>query len=151
MSYYLACFASDIFRAVAPIAGTMMTSTYETCAPEKDMPIFAVNGTSDGIAWYGGDEDDQGGWVPFLGVDMIIDYWAEKNNLELSEVSTLPNTDPNDGSIVNHHRYHSSNSDTEVWLYAVEHGGHDWTGYDGNIDFDTSAEIWRIFSRYTQP
>ena len=151
MSYYLACFASDVFRAVAPIAGTMMSSTYDTCAPTKEIPIFAVNGTSDGVTWYDGDMNDIGGWGPYLGVDAIIEYWADQNNLDQTEVTTLPNTDPTDGSIVNYNRHFSNNSDTEVWLYSVERGGHDWPGYDGNMDFDTSAEIWRFFSLYTRP
>ena len=44
-----------------------------------------------------------------------------------------------------------SDTGTEVWLYAVERGGHGWSGYDSNMDFDASAEIWRFFSRYIQP
>ncbi|MFT4662909.1 MAG: hypothetical protein ACI8XB_003202, partial [Patiriisocius sp.] len=34
---------------------------------------------------------------------------------------------------------------TEVWLYTVEGGGHDWPGAFGNMDISASREAWDFF------
>ena len=39
------------------------------------------------------------------------------------------------------HRYFDCNDNTEVWLYEVVGGGHDWPGY-------SSQEIWSFFSSF---
>ena len=44
MSYLLACQASDVFRAVAPVAGCMMTWLYNSCAPLNPIPVFEIHG-----------------------------------------------------------------------------------------------------------
>ncbi|MEZ7999889.1 MAG: hypothetical protein QMC39_07945, partial [Flavobacteriales bacterium] len=33
----------------------------------------------------------------------------------------------------------------QVWLYTVNGGGHDWPGAFGNMDIDSSREIWSFF------
>ena len=36
----------------------------------------------------------------------------------------------------------------EVWLYEVVNGGHDWPGSNGNMDIESSYEIWKFFKQY---
>ena len=43
MSYLLACKAADVFRAIAPVAGTMMQATADNCAPSAPMPVLALS------------------------------------------------------------------------------------------------------------
>ena len=52
MSFYLACEASDIFAAFAPVAGTMLQHIFESVAHR---PIMAVNGTADDVTYFNGD------------------------------------------------------------------------------------------------
>ena len=40
-------------------------------------------------------------------------------------------------------------NNNEVWLYEVVNGGHDWPGSWGNMDIESSVEIWEFFSQYT--
>ena len=41
--------------------------------------------------------------------------------------------------------YSQEGSCSEVWLYTVEGGGHDWPGAFGNMDISASREIWTFF------
>ncbi|GIR57048.1 MAG: hypothetical protein CM15mP64_4600 [Candidatus Neomarinimicrobiota bacterium] len=74
MSYLLACEFPNYFRAVAPVAGTMMESWYNTCNPEYPTPIFEIHGTNDNVTWWDGDPQDLGGWGPYVGI------WREKSS-----------------------------------------------------------------------
>ncbi|MCP4992253.1 MAG: hypothetical protein GY934_00485 [Gammaproteobacteria bacterium] len=44
-------------------------------------------------------------------------------------------------------RHWSDESNTEVWLYRVVGGGHDWPGARGNIDIHASQTAWAFSSR----
>ena len=39
------------------------------------------------------------------------------------------------------HRYYNCINSTEVWLYEVVNGGHDWPSY-------SSQEIWSFFNQF---
>jgi polyhydroxybutyrate depolymerase len=47
MSYLLACQAPDIFSAIAPVAGCMMTWIYESCDPSSPVPVLEIHGTGE--------------------------------------------------------------------------------------------------------
>ena len=65
----------------------------------------------------------------------------------ISAGGSLPNTNTNDGSTVSSEKYGASSSCTEVWLYMVSGGGHDWPGAYGNMDIDASREAWMFFEQ----
>ena len=147
MSYYLACEASDVIRAIAPVAGTMMTHIYESCTPNRPVPVFELHGTEDDVTLWNGDPSNEGGWGSYLDTPSIIQFWVDHNALEEMTSSQLEDSAPGDGSRVRFERYYSNSSSTEVWLYAVEGGGHDWPGVWGNMDIDSNTEIWRFFEQ----
>ena len=147
MSYLLACEASDMVKAIAPVSGTMMKVWFDTCAPEGPIPVLEIHGTEDDVSYFDGDSLNNDGWGVYLDVPTIIAFWADNAMLDLREVSNLPNSVASDGSRVIFERRWSQVSDVEVWLYQVEQGGHDWPGAWGNMDIDSSAEIWRFFSQ----
>ena len=145
LSYFLACYASDMFQAVAPIAGTMMQTTIETCKPQKGMPIFAVHGKADEITYFDGDMANLDKWGPYPGIPAVIEHWVDLNAVEISKQVDLDNitnfTASNEA--LSFDRYLSETSDHEVWLY-IHSGGHDWS----LKELDTSSEIWSFFTRY---
>ena len=145
LSYFLACYASDMFQAVAPIAGTMMQTTIETCKPQKGMPIFAVHGKADEITYFDGDMANRDKWGPYPGIPAVIEHWVDVNAVEISKQVDLDNitnfTASNEA--LSFDRYLSETSDHEVWLY-IHSGGHDWS----LKELDTSSEIWSFFTRY---
>ena len=135
ISYMLACQAPNIFSAIAPVAGCMMTWILESCDPSLSVPVLEIHGTNDNVTWWEGDPNDLGGWGPYIGTEEGIDFWVNINACTSSEDIPLPNT-----NTINH-RYFDCNDNTEVWLYEVVGGGHVWPGY-------SSQEIWSFFSSF---
>ena len=146
MSYLLACQASDVFKAVAPVAGCMMTWLYNSCAPLNPIPVFEIHGTDDDVTWWdGADENDNDGYGPWESVDTTFNFWTQLNNCNEFIIDTLPDVDMSDGSYVVSHKNTNGFNNNEVWLYEVVNGGHDWPGVWGNMDISTSEEIWNFF------
>ena len=145
MCYLLGCEASDVFKAVAPVAGCVMEWITESCYPQNPISIFEIHGTQDNVTWWDGDLDNIGGWGPYLGTLQGIEFWSEMNNCTESTSEFLPDLNPNDGSIVISHKHSGCSNNIEIWLYEVNGGGHDWPGSSGNMDINSSEEIWEFF------
>jgi len=148
MSYMLACEAHDSFKAIAPVAGCMMESIYESCH-SIPVPVLEIHGTNDNVTLWEGDMENNDGWGAYLSTLDGINYWVETNQCTESEGINLPNTDLSDGSYIIKHRYFECSANNEVWLYEVVNGGHDWPGSYGNMDIDSSVEIWNFFNQFT--
>ena len=133
MSYMLACETDGMFKAIAPVAGTMFGESWNSCESDP-MPVLEIHGTNDGVTLWDGDMDDNY-WGPYPGVEDVISYWVEQNECSNNENILLGNM----GTIK--HRYYNCASNVEVWLYEVINGGHDWPSY-------SSQEIWNFFSSY---
>ncbi|SUZ89169.1 uncharacterized protein METZ01_LOCUS42023 [marine metagenome] len=147
MSYLLACEASEIFRAIAPVAGCMMTWIYDSCDPIDPIPVFEIHGTDDDVTWWeGADEIFNDGWGPWESVDTTFNFWTQLNGCTDFTMDTLPDINTSDGSYVISHKNTNGVNNNEVWLYEVVNGGHDWPGAYGNMDINSSEEIWSFFS-----
>jgi len=149
MSYLLACEAPDVFKAVAPITGCMMGWIYESCNKNEPVPVLHVHGTADNTTLWDGDVENKDEWGAYMGVETTIDLWVKRNNCIRSIIDTLPDNDPNDGSIIIREKHEGGTNNNEVWFYKIVNGGHEWPPgwpYDsGNSDINTSEEIWRFF------
>jgi polyhydroxybutyrate depolymerase len=149
MSYLLACQASDVFKAVAPVAGCMMTWLYNSCVPLNPIPVFEIHGTDDDVTWWdGADENNNDGYGPWESVDTTFNFWTQLNSCTEFIIDTLPDIDMSDGSYVVSHKNTNGLNNNEVWLYEVVNGGHDWPGAYGNMDFNSSEEIWNFFENF---
>jgi polyhydroxybutyrate depolymerase len=165
MSYLLACTSSDLFRAVAPVAGVMMKETLESCNPQRSIPIFEIHGTEDKISVFEGDMEDRDGWGAYYDLPSTIAFWVTENKLNHKESIQLPDKDQGDGSVIIFDRYFSEDNANEVWFYKVQGGTHTWPGWEtdirwwknpliwyylrtGNNDIDTAQEVWSFFRKY---
>lgn len=170
LSYLLACESSSLFRAVAPVAGTMMLSKMRTCKPTRAMPILAIHGTDDVITLFDGDLDNVGAWGPYLSQQQIIDFWVEHHDLQQTAIIKLADSHQpffGDNSTISLEQYAHQGDTTALWFYRVTGGGHDWpgarlapwwdprrhlgrlsVGFGKNQDIDASAEIWAFFSKW---
>ena len=148
MSYMLACQANDVFKAIAPVAGCMIEEIYNTC-DSSPVPILEIHGNNDNVTLWDGDMQNNDGWGAYYSIEDGIEFWVETNNCMSNEEIFLPNSNISDGSYIINHRYFDCNDNAEVWLYEVVGGGHDWPGSDGNMDINSSEEIWSFFSQYT--
>ena len=144
VSYLLACEASETFAAIAGVAGTMFNGIINNCTATQHVSIMEIHGTQDNVTYYNGDQNDTF-WGPYPGQEEVINFWVQNNDCEMIESGYLPNISPNDGSEVFVEKYSSSTTNSHVWLYKVEGGGHDWPGAFGNMDIDSAEEIWKFF------
>ena len=143
--YLLACQASSDFKAVAPVAGMMLQEIMDDCNPENEVSIFEIHGTADNITYFQGDPNNIDNWGAYPSIPNTIEFWTALFGLDILVNENLPNLAPNDGSTVASDMYSQAESCSEVWLYTVEGGGHDWPGAFGNMDISASREIWMFF------
>jgi polyhydroxybutyrate depolymerase len=147
LCYLLACQASETFRAVAPISGMIMQDIMDDCSPETEVSILEIHGTEDDVTYYDGDPNNVDGWGAYPSIPETMSFFNNLFGLQLLSNEDFPNTNTNDGSTVSSEKYGASSSCTEVWLYTVSGGGHDWPGAYGNMDIDASREAWMFFEQ----
>lgn len=147
LCYMLACQASETFRAVAPISGMIMQDIMDDCNPTNEVSILEIHGTNDNVTYYNGDPNNNDGWGAYPSIPITIAFFNNLFELQLQTTDNFPNTNTNDGSTVVSEKYGLNRSCTEVWLYTVNGGGHDWPGDNGNMDISASREAWLFFDQ----
>jgi polyhydroxybutyrate depolymerase len=134
MAYRFACEASDLFVAVASVAGAQLVLN---CNPPRAVPIVAYHGPQDTIVAYSLD-------------DVTIDGWVARNHC-------------NPAPSVTHHgdsyceTYTGCDDDAEVEFCTMDPMGHCWPGGSSllcifgayNDDLDANAHMWEFLSRYS--
>ena len=140
--YLLAFDGSNVFKAFAPVAGTVLPNgtINNLFNPNMPIPIFVTHGYNDNDSFYDGDLYQF--WGPYLGVDTLVDFWVNENSLTNFNVDTFPDLN-NDGNITISKKYFSSSTNNEVWLYS-HNNGHNW----GDSDIVIEQEIWDFFSLF---
>ena len=95
MSFLLACEASDLFRAVAPVAGSMMTNMLSQCEPEIALPVLEIHGDEDRVTRLGGDRENEDGWGAYWDLETTMAFWAKKTGFRrrTEVLSEYPNGD----------------------------------------------------------
>lgn len=147
MCYLLACNYPELFGAVAPVAGTMMSNRFEECKPTHSIPMLAIVGNADNTTNYLGDEQNADGWGAYKSIPSIIEFWTNDMEYDALRIDTLPNIVETDSSFVVRSNYTSSKAKNEFLYFEVVGGGHDWPGAWGNEDIDASKEIWNFFKK----
>lgn len=146
MCYLMAYSKQSTFKAVAPIAGLTMAWVYERLEAPRPIPLLEIHGTEDRLSEWTGDMYDKGGWGAYLSVPVAIGYWIAKNRCTREETERVESLQGDQGHPIIKHRYSSSTTGCDVWLYEVVGGVHSW--HFGDID--TGEEVWRFFSRYVK-
>ena len=135
-SFSLACRLSDRIAAVASVTGSMYQPAINNCSPVKPMPILQIHGTEDGI-------------VQYSSVAGLLDFWTGHNNTDaLPIISNIPDSDTGDGSTVKRYEYLNGDNDAEVQHLKITGGGHEWPGFQGNMDINASEEVWNFVKAF---
>ena len=89
------------------------------------------------------------GEVIYISADETHQFWTEYNNInynpteiEISDVNT------NDGSTVTKRIWENGDACVSVVEFRVNGGGHEWPGYNGNMDINSDNEIWAFVSAF---
>ena len=146
-SYMLACQASETFKAIAPVAGMIMQDIMDDCNPINEVSILEIHGTQDNVTYWQGDPNNNDGWGAYTSIPNTIDFFTNMFGLTALSSAVFPDIDPTDGSTVSADKYTELGSCTQVWLYTVNDGGHDWPGAWGNMDISASREAWLFFEQ----
>lgn len=122
MSYRLACEMSDVFRAIAPVAGTDNT---EMCKPSHPVSVLHIHAKNDThVLFEGGAGPDaiKSAVNDFTSVPSTIAKWVALNECASRPKRILEKS----GAYCD--VYSSCASGVEVQLCVTEDGGHSWPG-----------------------
>ena len=163
MSYLLACTSSDLFMAVAPVAGVLMKELKDSCDREGGVPLFEIHGTADKISRFEGDLKNEDGWGAYYDLPSTIDFFAKVNELESKTVEQITSKAAGADYDIFFERHWSEDRKEEIWMYRIEEGRHVWPGLkinwwsnpilwfyfgSGNSDINASEEVWKFFQKY---
>ena len=147
-SIFLAGQLSHRIASVASVAGTVVNTVPDSMiTPDRPISLLQIHGTADFNVAYNGSPISQS-------VQYILDLFVAHNNCNANPTSTsLPDTDPNDESTVEHIVYASGDDGTVVEHFRITGGRHTWpdenTNAQGvNRDINGCEEIWKFFSRF---
>lgn len=155
LSHRLACELADRIAAVAPVAGTDMTSA---CAPTRPVPLLQIHGSSDGhVPWTGGEGCGLAG-VSFTSVPVTMEAWRSRNGCAASTSLSL---EQGDGRC---ETYTACGERADVMLCTIQGGGHNWPGGEPpaalvpcptngfqSTTFQASEVIWGFFADHPMP
>jgi polyhydroxybutyrate depolymerase len=163
MSYLLACTSSDLFKAVAPVAGVLMKGLKDSCELNSLVPVFEIHGTADKISLFEGDLNNEEGWGAYYDLPSTIDFFAERYQLTNKSVKQITSKESGAEYDIFFARHWSDDLEEEVWMYRIEDGRHVWPGIkfnwwdnplawyyfgSGNEDINASEEVWAFFKKY---
>jgi len=144
MSSRTACELSDIFAAIAPVAGIQFP---DDCAPSRTISIITFHGKKDRVNHYDLREESRPYWKK--GVEDSVAGWVARNRCVqdplIKKVSDM----------VTKLTWNECKDGAEVIFYQIEDGGHTWPGspivltsfWSGktNKDINASELIWNFF------
>lgn len=134
MSNRLACEQTDVFAAVASVAGTVGEGL--TCQPAIPIRIAHFHGTTDATVGY--EQNNFGMSVPEW-----FSFWQSANEcIGTPQEDPLPDT-ADDGYTIDYTRNGACEGGAETVLYTVNGLGHEWLTPANDIFYTT--EIWRFF------
>ena len=136
MTYALACYQSDIFAAVAPVAGMMTEEEINPdspnpCVTERPVPVVHLHGSADTAV------------TVDLG-DAAVDFWVSRNNTTQSATNSVE-----DGyNTIEHASYTDGDNGSAVEYYKIIGGYHETfngMNYEGK---NSLSIIWDFFDQY---
>ena len=150
-SYELGCRMSSKIAAFASVSGSMLTDSFRSdygfgiCSPNHPTAVLLIPGTDD-MNYH----SMYNGFQPYyLSVNDIVNYWSNYNNTDLTSIITpLADINAGDGSTVEKYEWKNGTNCVSVVEMKVNGGNHDWPGSFGNMDINSSAEIWDFVSKY---
>lgn len=151
MSYRLACEASDIFAAIAPVAGTL---NFSPCNPAESVSVMHFHGTDDQhVPYEGGVGSESLVGVDFASVQESVDFWTLFNGCD-----SQPQT--NSFEDVQRQVWVGCGNSSSVELYTITGGKHAWPGSVGpgwaggdepTQTISATQLMWDFFAAHPKP
>lgn len=155
MASALACEASDVFVAIAPVAGLragrpdpaeLSAPDAETCSPEEPVAVVSFHGTADFVNPYQGNSDPRWGYT----VQLAAERWAALNDCRRGPVVASV------GAGITAYSWSKCSKQADVVVYEVAEGGHTWPGTDEDLsplgavtqEINASQTMWEFFKAH---
>ena len=147
MAYHIACNLSHKIAAIAPVAGLMGETTYQTCNSIHAMPIVHLHGVQDDVIYIdGGPEylplEDNGS------TEGVVTYWKNVNQCnEFEEQSIQQEENTSLGTIG---IWSNCRDGVEINYWKLDEVGHEWESKgDGDDAVNVPSVIWEFLSRFS--
>lgn len=151
MTYRLAAELSHRIAAIAPIAGTIMTETWE---PKNAMPVLHIHGTADMLVPFAGGQKKGFDFLRFPSVADNMKLCTKANGCKDSPEESLIQATKDEIRVVRKD-YGKGKCGAEVICYVLEDAGHVWPGRPipsllGKTTYNLIANdvIWEFFQKY---
>ena len=151
MSHRIACELSDVFAAVAPVAGVLGIPP-GTCNPTRTVPILDFHGTADPVVPYdGGPTNPDPLTQAFTSVQQTMNFWRLKDVCIDAPETTYQH---GDATCV---KYAGCSGAGDVTLCTIDGGGHTWPGGlpipagKTSTDIDATKTIVSFFQSHPMP
>ena len=176
----LGCELSDRIASIGVISATATVAVCSNCHPRRSMPVVMYLGTEDPLVPREGESKELGKLGEALGISGIpgaainstiakvggiytasetAEFWAKINNCSSHpREERMPDRSARDGCKVTRETYGGGSGGSEVVVYTIEGGGHNWPGGSGALaqdvlgvtTFDISASdvCWQFFQSH---
>lgn len=150
LSHRLGCEATDLFAAIAPVAGTL---NFAPCNPAQPISVIEFHGTADQhILYEGGFGPDSLVDVDFASVADSVAFWTSFN-------ACAPQPQTNMFEDIQDEIWTGCSNSTNVELVTIMDGGHSWpggqSGWPGSDQPTTTISaaqlIWEFFADHPKP
>lgn len=155
MASALACEASDVFAAIAPVAGlragrpdpaALTGPVPGSCAPAEPVAVVTFHGTDDFVNPYGGNADPRWGYT----VHRAAQEWATLNGCRKGPEATSVT------AAITVYSWSVCKKQGDVILYEIAGGGHTWPGTEVDLsplgattqEISASQLLWDFFSSH---
>jgi polyhydroxybutyrate depolymerase len=142
-THRLACDLGDKITAIATVSATIPENLSRICRSTKPTPVLLIHGTNDEAVPYA--TSSKG----LLSAPETFKYWSGHNRC--SSPAVLQASTGTSAVHVKTHQHCAKQ--TQVRLYSIQGGGHEWTGSEAKTpdpaiqadQFNTSKVIWNFF------
>ncbi len=161
MAQRLICEAPDLFAAFASVAAAGFGGLPQVCDDPQPVALLFIHGTSDAIIPFEGlsQQGPNGPVVVLASVADTLSFWSAYAGCGGEGSSrSLPQRGLSMGTDVRVFTLSDCPEGSELELYIVRGGGHNWPGQPGKIpeqiagavnqDFDAGEVIWAFFERH---
>lgn len=152
----LACEVPQYFAGYASVAGSGYYGMPETCQTDTPVPVVIVHGTADDNVLWDGIVDQIGERQIYTSAPILqlANFWADHNECSDEVQRTeLPQKGDSPDTSVTVVTVGDCAGESEVMLYAIINGGHNWPGVERegtntNMDINAGQVIWDFFARH---
>ncbi len=159
MTQRLACEIPEKFAAIGALGCSLDSLLFESCNPQRVVPMVYFSGTADPEVPYAGGPMTNPKVTPVVPVDTAVQFWVRNNKCQTSEpIVYITDEVPSDNSTAELFKFTDCDCNANVYFYKLINHGHTWAGIpvpqlpqlgNTNEDIHASDLLWQFFSAHT--